>query len=352
MKNKLNTYQLHQQKGWISYLEIFIENLTVKDIPIKQQQIIDKCFADIASNSMDSISFELIILQLVVELNEHMIVWRMIKNLRFNQLFTRGPLHVYLISLPDIKTCLPEVSRLIGVFLEASYSLQINYLNKDVIIEPQELVHECEASFIKADTAICLTLYILKELAGAEFDFDTIYMPNNRKPFDANGIKVLTNANLVFHDGPMRASFPVGQVNLKNKLFDPQYNLALKHQVDELLPMLQQGLPLTEQVKKYLLNANKPAMQSYASVAGAFGISQTTFRRKLKDEGNSFKEVHDAVLEKISIKLLLTTEMKIDDLASYIGYSARPSFERAFKKRLGLSPSMYRKSHLQELTLS
>lgn len=351
MNANIEIYQQHLQKGWKSYLEIFIENLVVNEIPKNQQLVIDKCFADIASNQMDSVSFELIIHQLVVDLSEQMIVWRMIKNLRINQLFTRGPLHVYLISLPDVKSCLPEISRLIGVFLEASYSLRIDQVKQDIVIEPQELVEECVASFLKADTAICLTLYILKELAGSEFDFETIYIPNSREPFDRNGTKILTNADIVFHDGPMRASFPIEKINLKNKAFDVKYNLALKHQVDDLLSMLDQVLSLTEKVKKFILSVEKPAMQTHDSAAKAFGISQTTFRRKLKNEGQTFKEIQNEILESIAIKLLSTTTMKVADIAQYIGYSERFSFERAFRKRLGLSPSKYRKSHKYESKL-
>ena len=345
MKENINAYQQHAKKGWNSYLEIFIENLTVKDIPTKQQLIIDKCFADIESNHMDSVSFELIIHQLVIDLNEQMIVWKMIKNLRVNQLFTRGPLHVYLISLPDIKTCLPEISRLIGVFLETSYSLHIEQSNENIVIEPQELVEECIASFIKADTAICLTLFILKELAGPKFDFETIYVPKSRVDFDSNGTKILTNANIIFHDGPMRACFPVERANLKNKGFDDKYNLALKHQVNELLLMLSQILSLTEKVKKFILSVEKPAMQTHKTAAEAFGISQTTFRRKLKDEGQNFKQIQNRILEILSIKALTKTTMNISEIAQYIGYAERSSFERAFKSKFGISPAKYRKNN-------
>jgi AraC-like DNA-binding protein len=345
METNLNLYQQHLSKGWKSYLALFIENLIIKEIPLQQQLIIDKCFENIESNNMDSISFELIIHQLAVDLNEQMILWRMIKNLRINQLFTRGPLHVYLISLPDIKSCLPEISRLIGVFLEASYSLSSYQSNQDVIIEPQELVEECPASFLKADTALCLTLYILRQLAGSKFDYDTIFVPNKREHFDINVAREITNAKIIFHDGPLKASIPVEQLSLKNNAFDKKYCQQLKHQVSELLSTLDQGLSLTEKVKKYILTVEKPAMQTLDVISESFGMSQTTFRRKLKMEQQNFKEIQNKILEDISIKALTTTNMKIEEFAQYIGYAERSSFERSFKNRLGLSPAKYRKKH-------
>jgi len=214
--------------------------------------VINECFEDIASNNINSVSFELIIHQLVIDLNEHMIVWRMIKNLRVNQLFVRGPLYIYLISLLDIKSCLTEITRLIGFFLDASYSLHCYQSDQSIIIEPQELVDEYLASFLKADTSLCLTLYILKELVGPIFDYETIYIPNNRTGFDANVALLFTKAKIIFHDGPMMASFHVKQVNIKNKSFDREYNQQLSYQVSELLSTFHLKLSLTEKVQKYI----------------------------------------------------------------------------------------------------
>lgn len=338
-------YQQHLTKGWISYLDIFIDSLTVKNMPNQQQLIIDKCYQDIKKNQMDTVSFELIIHQLVTDLNQPMVVWRMLKNLRINQLFIRGPLYLYLISLPDIKSCIPEIVRLIGVFLEPSYSLKTYQENQKVFIEPQELVHKGLASFIKADTALGITLFLLKELAAPDFDYETIHIPNNRTPFNCDWISPVTNADFVFHQGPMMASFPVEFLNIKNKSFNPEYSLNLKLQVNELLATLEISLSLTERVRKYILSVEKPAMQTTQSTAEVFGMSQTTFRRKLKVENQSFKHIQSEILDAISIKALSTTTMKIDDFAQYIGYSDRSSFERSFIKSFGLSPAKYRKKY-------
>lgn len=347
MEANIDLYQQHQKKGWKAYLEIFIENLDVEKIPHQQQIMIDHCFKDIATNNMDSVSFELIVLQLVVDLNEQMIVWKMIKNLRVNQLFHRGVLHVYLLSLPDVKSCLSEIGKLIGVFLEASYALRTYQIDQNIIVEPQELVHQCLASFLKAETALCITLFILRELAGPKFDYETIFIPNNRDNFDCNIARLLTNANVVFHDGPIMASFSVNKLTIKNSGFDKQYSQDLKAQVNDLLITLEHCLSLTEKVKKFILSVEKPAMLSIEKAANMFSMSPTTFRRKLKDEQQCFKQIQNEVIEVISIKVLSKTSITIDDFAQYIGYSERSSFERFFRSKFGVSPAKYRKNILQ-----
>lgn len=346
MKTNIYFYQQHKKKGLKGFLKIFIENLSVKDVPIQQQLIFDHCFKDIASDNMDLVTFELIVLQLIVDLNEQMIVWKMIKNLRVNQLFSRGELYVYLISLPDIKTCLSEISRLIGVFLEPSYAMHNYQSDQTIILEPQALTHERLVSFLKAELSLCLTLFILKELAGPEFDYETIFIPNNREYFDCNIAKSLTNAKIVFHDGPMMASFSAKKLNMKNNAFNLQYSQDLNSQVDGLLAMLEFNLSLTEIVKKYILNVEKPAMLNIKKTANTFSMSPSTLQRKLKHEQQSFKEIQNEILGIISMRVLSKTTMKIDDFAQYIGYSERSSFERFFTNKFGMSPAKYRKKHL------
>lgn len=182
-------------------------------------------------------------------------------------------------------------------------------------------------------------------MAGSEFDYDTIYIPTKRKNFDPTVAKLVTNAKVNFHEGPMLASFSVNKINMKNKAFNHQFSQNLKQQVTELLNALDLGLSLTEKVKKYILSIEKPAMLSIERAAEFFGMSQTTFRRQLKDEGQNFKSIQSEILGAIALKVLSTTTMKIEEFAQYIGYAERSSFERFFKSKFGVSPAKYRKVH-------
>lgn len=42
--------------------------------------------------------------------------------------------------------------------------------------------------------------------------------------------------------------------------------------------------------------------------------------------------------------LLRTTQLKIPDIATQLGYSERTKFETSFKRRYGLTPAMYRRT--------
>lgn len=345
MSSSTIDYQKHLKNGWKSYLEIFISSLSIKEIPLEQQLIIDKCFENIDSGNMDSISFELIIHRLVFDLNEQMIVWKMIDKLTVNQLLARGPLYLYLISLPDINVCIEEIQRLIGSLLEPSYSLVYYQSDQNIIIEPKELVAEYLASEVKSDTALCVVLYIMRALAGVNFDYQTIYVPNKRLNFDKKYALLYTQANIVFHDGPMLATFPAEQLVEKNIAYNKIYSTQLKNQVSDLLLTFNPSITLSEQAKKHMLTVDKPAKQTIDSVALNFGLSQATFRRKLKSENTCFTDIQNEILKSIYLKALLSSNMSIESLALKIGYSERSSFERSFFNKFGLSPSKYRKAY-------
>jgi len=75
-------------------------------------------------------------------------------------------------------------------------------------------------------------------------------------------------------------------------------------------------------------------------------MSMTSFRRKLAQEETSFKLIQSKFLNELCVKALLTKHSKIDDLAVKLGYSERATFERAFRKKFGVSPSQFRELSL------
>jgi AraC-like DNA-binding protein len=87
-------------------------------------------------------------------------------------------------------------------------------------------------------------------------------------------------------------------------------------------------------------------------------MSMTTFKRKLNQEKTSYKLIQSKFLNEFCVKVLITMQTKIDDLAIKLGYSEKATFERVFRHRFGITPSNFRefslvrsvKSSYQKLT--
>jgi len=106
------------------------------------------------------------------------------------------------------------------------------------------------------------------------------------------------------------------------------------------------SLLLTEAVNRLLSEWDLPASLTIEQCASELAISMTSFRRKLTQEETSYKLIQSKFLNELCVTALLTKQTKIDDLAIRLGYSERATFERAFRKKFGITPSQFRELSL------
>jgi AraC-like DNA-binding protein len=82
------------------------------------------------------------------------------------------------------------------------------------------------------------------------------------------------------------------------------------------------------------------------SVAGRMGASSATLRRRLEDEGTTFREIVDEVKRELAEQYLLDRRRSISEIGFALGFSNVGAFHRAFRRWKSISPSQYR-SHLE-----
>jgi AraC-like DNA-binding protein len=80
--------------------------------------------------------------------------------------------------------------------------------------------------------------------------------------------------------------------------------------------------------------------------AELLGISTVTLYRRLQRHGVTFEKLLDAERERLAKTMLQRKSMAIQDIADALGYSAAPSFIRAFVRWTGQSPEQWRRSSL------
>lgn len=83
---------------------------------------------------------------------------------------------------------------------------------------------------------------------------------------------------------------------------------------------------------------------SLEQVADALHLTSQTLRRRLKEEGNSFQEIKDAVRCRLAIHFLLHDALPAQDIAYKMGFSDPSVFYKAFKRWTGLTPGAYKDS--------
>ncbi|MFF0750455.1 AraC family transcriptional regulator [Streptomyces sp. NPDC004267] len=77
-------------------------------------------------------------------------------------------------------------------------------------------------------------------------------------------------------------------------------------------------------------------------VAAALHMSERTLRRRLAEEGVSFRGLLDAVRERLAVELLVTAGLPVAEVARRLGYAELSSFSQAFRRWKGVGPREFR----------
>jgi AraC-like DNA-binding protein len=98
----------------------------------------------------------------------------------------------------------------------------------------------------------------------------------------------------------------------------------------------------SSRIRHSLLHDEDVMNKSLEAFARDFGISPSSLRRKLREEGQTFHELRESIRKQRSLYFLNQTHKSIDAIAAATGYSESSTFHRAFKKWTGLTPQAYR----------
>lgn len=101
---------------------------------------------------------------------------------------------------------------------------------------------------------------------------------------------------------------------------------------------------LAGQVRRLLLGP-LGLVTSLDDVAARLAMSPRSLRRKLEDEGSTFRELLDNERRQLAKQLLEGGDMKIDEMAVHLGYGDTASFTRAFRRWFDQAPREYRRTH-------
>lgn len=130
--------------------------------------------------------------------------------------------------------------------------------------------------------------------------------------------------------------------------FDQNLIPLLEHYLQLLEHHTQRTTSFVENIEQILPHAIEYNNANLPYVSGRLGLTEITVRRRLKDEGTSFRELLQKKRIAISRRLLTETKMNILQIAQKLGYSETASFTRAFRKETGQTPTKFRKANLSK----
>ncbi len=123
-------------------------------------------------------------------------------------------------------------------------------------------------------------------------------------------------------------------------MYDAQLVRLLEDQCRAQLERRQLG-GVAGQVRQQLLGS-LGLIASFEDMAKALNMAPRSLRRRLEDEGCSYRSLVENERKQLAEQLLTSTDMKLDELALQLGYTDTASFTRAFRRWFDCSPGSFR----------
>jgi AraC-like DNA-binding protein len=114
-------------------------------------------------------------------------------------------------------------------------------------------------------------------------------------------------------------------------------------QCRDLLDARRARAGLSGRVRDQLLTRPQEPLDA-DTVAAALHLSPRSLRRRLAEEGTSYRLLLDEVRERLAEELLLTSGLAVEQVAQRLGYAETSSFIHAFRRWKGITPHAYRRS--------
>lgn len=155
------------------------------------------------------------------------------------------------------------------------------------------------------------------DLLSAEIGIDPVY--------DA------VSATVVFGDDELDIPLPQA---------DPDVLHGALQDAESLLARRRAAQSVTSQVRERLWTEGQ--LLSLDQVAHALMTTSRTLRRRLGDEGTSYRVLSEGLRRSLATELLADRRLSIEQIAGRLGYADGATLSHAFKRWTGVSPTQFR----------
>ena len=189
---------------------------------------------------------------------------------------------------------------------------------------------------------ISQSIYLLKIITNNKLKFKISFQYegiNNKELYES-----ILKCDVEFNQLHNEISIPIDISKEKLISANSAVHIIYEEQCERLLRDLNKIENFSAATRRILLQAGDD-FPDIKEVAYKLHISESTFRRRLKEESSSYRKICDEVRDILAKKYLTTTNLTISDIAMLLNYSEAASFRRAFIRWNKVTPNDYRHSN-------
>lgn len=156
----------------------------------------------------------------------------------------------------------------------------------------------------------------------------------------------------VLFDKPCNALLvPLQYLGVPLRQADANLLRTLEEHALTLMAGLDDDGPLPQRVKNALRLLLRDGLPRKERVAEKFDMTVRTLQRHLQQAGSSYQQILDELRRELAEHYLLRSDLAIQDIASYLGFTEARSFHRSFKSWTGQTPGEFRETRRRDSLL-
>lgn len=126
---------------------------------------------------------------------------------------------------------------------------------------------------------------------------------------------------------------------------NPVLQTLLHGQAEQRMHRISRPTRLVDRLKVYLRNQPAARVPDMSAAARELGVSVRSLRRRLAEEGISYRTLTQDLQRDQACAMLRNTDFTIQGVAGALGFADTASFHRAFKRWTGFTACEYRGTH-------
>lgn len=230
------------------------------------------------------------------------------------------------------------------------FALTTMQINLALFETAEDCVIELDADHLPADVR---AFFIERDIAGILATTNTFVLPVAEKYADQVSAELAVDEELL---RPLLDLVPVhdvafgrahNRVRIPRAMFDEPLPQADRHtleicmaQCDVLMQNSQGRRGITALVRSKLFR-DSGVFPTLPDIAAELDVHPRTLRRRLAEEGTSFRALLNEARSTVAVDLLRNVGLTVEEVSTRLGYTEVSTFSHAFKRWYGVAPSAY-----------
>jgi AraC-like DNA-binding protein len=195
------------------------------------------------------------------------------------------------------------------------------------------------------ETVLAQTVHVGRLLSGVDFAPREVIF-RHASPRDTRAHAAFFRSKLRFEAGRSAIVMDAAVLDTPLPKADPELAAFFERHADALMRRCARRAGLIDRLRRTLAEELPRGLPTVELAAARLAQSPRTLRRRLQEEGTTFREILDETRHELAKRYLDEERIAFGEVAFLLGFSEVSAFHRAFKRWTGETPASYRRKRL------